>query len=197
MIKARWTDAAEERLKRSILFSILSGIHPDLLTGTGVVVSLLGAWAFAVGAFAMGGLLVLCGGIFDLFDGVVARHRGRVSTFGGLLDSTADRVVDMAVLLAISLCYAQRGAWLWAVVAGVALMGSVLVSYIKARGENDVPGLGVGWFERGERIGLIIAGGILGIMPLALLAVAGGSWWTAGQRLALARRKMDTRDASA
>ena len=197
MIKASWTDAAEERLKRSALFHLLSGITPDVLTILGVAVSLLGAWAFAVGSFATGGLLILAGGIFDLFDGVVARHRGRVSTFGGLLDSTADRLVDMAVLLAIAFCYARRGAWLWVVVAGIALIGSVLVSYIKARGENDVPGLGVGWFERGERVGLIVAGGILGLMPLALLLLAGGTWWTAGQRLSLARQKMDARDAAA
>ncbi|NNL86889.1 MAG: hypothetical protein HKP27_14600, partial [Myxococcales bacterium] len=62
MIKASWTDAAEDRLKRSALFHLLSGVAPDVLTTLGVAVSLLGAWAFAVGSFAAGGLLILAGG---------------------------------------------------------------------------------------------------------------------------------------
>ncbi|NIP93795.1 MAG: hypothetical protein GWO24_10185 [Akkermansiaceae bacterium] len=75
-------------------------------------------------------------------------------------------------------------------------MGSVLVSYVKARGEAEVADLGVGLLERGERIGLLVTGAILGLMPLALCAVALGSWFTAFQRIMLAREKMAAAQAS-
>ena len=68
----------------------------------------------------MGAGIVLVGGVFDLVDGVVARRQGRVTTFGGFLDSSLDRVVDMALLLGLVLHYAGRGA---APLAGLAALG--------------------------------------------------------------------------
>ena len=194
MIKENWTQAAEERLQRFL--PLLAGLnpHPDLVTLLGVAISLGGAWAFSQGHFAWGAVWVAVGGICDLFDGVIARYQGRVSTFGGLLDSAGDRVVDIALLLGLAFYYGTSGETIWVVAADLALLGSVLVAYIKARGELDVPGLGIGLLERGERIGLLVAGGRLGLMPLALCAVALGSWFTVFQRIMLARAKMGALD---
>jgi hypothetical protein len=79
-------------------------------------------------------------------------------------------------------------AWAW--VAGAALAGSVLTSYAKARAERWLRDFEGGWLERAERIALLVAGGLLGLMPLALALVATGSVATAAQRIIIARRRL-------
>jgi CDP-diacylglycerol--glycerol-3-phosphate 3-phosphatidyltransferase len=120
----------------------------------------------------------------------VARRQGRVTTFGGFLDSSLDRVVDMALLLGLVLHYASRGAAPLAGLAALALVATVLVSYTKARAESVLPHFEGGLLERAERIVILVVGGLSGLMPLALGVVAVGSTITAGQRIALAHRLM-------
>ena len=190
MLKARLGHDYDERIARALPFLFHPRVHPNVLSLLGVVVSLGGAWAFAEGAFRLGAVIVLLGGIFDLVDGVVARRQGRVTTFGGFLDSSLDRVVDMALLLGLVLHYASRGAAPLAGLAVLALVATVLVSYTKARAESVLPGFKGGLLERAERIAILVLGGLTGWMPVALAAVALGSIITAGQRIALAHRLM-------
>ena len=171
-------------------------LSPHSVTVMGVVISLGGAVAFAFGQLVLGALWVILGGICDLFDGVIARRQGQVSTFGGLLDSVADRVVDISLLLGLAFHYGSVDRPFWVLMSYVALVGSVLVSYVKARGEVDVSNLGVGFLERGERIGLLALGGLFGVMPLALTLVAVGSWFTVIQRVKLAYAKMSELDCN-
>ena len=91
-----------------------------------------------------------------------------------------------AVWLLTLLCSAM----LWAWVAGAALAGSVLTSYTKARAEFWLRDFAGGWLERAERIALLIAGGLLGLMPAALAVVALGSVATAAQRIIIAYRRL-------
>lgn len=194
MLKARLGHDFDERIARAVPFLFHPRVHPNALSVLGVAISLLGAWAFAEGSFRLGAGIVLVGGVFDLTDGVVARRQGRVTTFGGFLDSSLDRVVDMALLLGLVLHYAGRGAVALACLAGFALVATVLVSYTKARAESVLPDFKGGLLERAERIVILVLGGLSGWMPLALAIVAVGSAITAGQRIALAHRLMHELD---
>jgi phosphatidylglycerophosphate synthase len=196
MIKAKLGKDLDATIRRLLPFLFRHPVDPNLLSALGVVVSLGAAAAFAMGAFRVGAVAMLAGGFFDLIDGVVARHHGTASRFGAFLDSTLDRIVDMALLLGILMHYAAAGetgvAWL----AGVALVATVTVSYAKARAEALLPELRGGIFERGERIVVLVAGALFGLMPLALGIVAAGSTVTAVQRVALAHRRLEALDAA-
>jgi CDP-diacylglycerol--glycerol-3-phosphate 3-phosphatidyltransferase len=196
LLKARLGHDFDERIARTLPFLFHPRVHPNALSLLGLAVSLGGAWAFAEGRFREGALIVLVGGVFDLVDGVVARRQGRVTTFGGFLDSSLDRVVDMALLLGLLMHYARTGAAGLAWLAALALVATVMVSYTKARAESVLASFEGGLLERAERIVILVLGGLVGAMPLALAVVALGSTITAGQRIALAQRRMAELDAS-
>ncbi len=196
MIKAKLGDRLDAWLQALLPFLFRHRLNPNLLTILGTLVSLGAAVGFAFGQFRWAGVLILAGGFFDLVDGVIARHQGTASTFGAFLDSTLDRLVDMGILLGIVMHYAGRGEPGLVLLAGYALVATVLVSYAKARAELFVPVLEGGLFERGERIGLLAAGAILGFMVPALWIVAVGATITVVQRFSLAYREMAELDAS-
>jgi CDP-diacylglycerol--glycerol-3-phosphate 3-phosphatidyltransferase len=196
MIKAKLGDRLDAWLQALLPFLFRHPLSPNLLTVLGTLVSLGAAAGFAFGQFRWAGVLILAGGFFDLVDGVIARHQGTASTFGAFLDSTLDRLVDMGILLGIVMHYAGRGEPGLVLLAGYALVATVLVSYTKARAELFVPVLEGGLLERGERIGLLAAGAILGFMVPALWIVAVGATITVVQRFALAYREMAELDAS-
>lgn len=194
MIKARFGADLDGTIQRIFPFLFRRPIDPNLLSAAGLLVSLGAAAAFAQGAFRLAALLVLAGGFFDLVDGVVARAHGTSTTFGAFLDSSLDRVVDMALLLGVQMHYALSGAAGLAWLTGGALLATVMVSYSKARAESVLPGFKGGLMERAERIVVLVAGALLGWMPLALAVIAVGSAVTAVQRMALAHRGMAALD---
>jgi CDP-diacylglycerol--glycerol-3-phosphate 3-phosphatidyltransferase len=197
VIKEKFGSQLDGWVQAAFPFLFRWPLNPNLLSLVGVVISLGGAVAFGQGAFLIGALLILGGGLFDLLDGAVARHHGRVTTFGAFLDSTLDRLVDMAILLGILMYYAGVADLRAAFLAGFALVASVLVSYAKARAERFVPTFGGGVFERGERLTMLALGGLTGYMVVALWVVAIGAAITVTQRFALAYREMTRLDAAA
>ena len=82
-------------------FIARSGIHPNLISGLGLLVSLLAGASAAIGQFLLAAILVLVSGLFDLLDGAVARASNKITRFGGVLDSTLDRVGEAALFLGI------------------------------------------------------------------------------------------------
>ncbi len=196
MIKSVLGDRLDAWIQAALPFLFRRPVNPNWLTVAGTLISFAAAVAFALGEFVWGSVLMLAGGFFDLIDGVVARHHGVASRFGAFLDATLDRVTDMAILLGISTYYAIAGEPGLVLLSGYALASGVLVSYVKARAELELSDFRVGLLERGERVGLIAAGGIFGFMVLALWIVAVGSTITVIQRFALAYREMERRDAS-
>jgi phosphatidylglycerophosphate synthase len=194
VIKARLGDRLDGWIHGAFPFVFRTSLGPNALSLIGAVVSLGAAWVLAEGAFVAGGLLILAGGFFDLIDGAVARDRGISTRFGAFLDSTLDRLVDMALFLGVALHYARIGEPGVVAVAGFALVSSVLVSYAQARAEIVLTSFRVGWLERGERVGIMATGLILGFPVVALWMVAIGSTITFFQRLAAARREMDHLD---
>ena len=195
MIKARLGGHIDGWIHTLAPFLFRGRIDPNVLTVTGSIVSLAAAACFPAGWFVTGGLVMLAGGAFDLVDGVVARHHGMSSRFGAFLDSTLDRLTDMALVLGIAMYYAIQGEPGHVLLAGYALVASVLVSYAQARAELVVPTFRVGLFERGERIGFLAAGALFGVMIPALWIIAIGSTITVIQRFTRAYREMEQLDA--
>jgi CDP-diacylglycerol--glycerol-3-phosphate 3-phosphatidyltransferase len=163
------------------------GVTPNTLTVIGLLLSILTAVVIAQGFLLVGGLLVLLAGIFDMFDGAMARVRNAATTFGAFFDSTLDRYSESIILLGLLIYAVQHPGLhdsLWPVAHEqswmitfiyIAVVGSLMVSYTKARAE----GLGLecktGLLARPERV-IILAIGLLSgtsicIWALALLAV--------------------------
>ena len=196
MIKEKLGGRLDGWIQAAVPFLFRRPVNPNILTVTGALVSLGAAVVFAHGWFVAGGFLILAGGAFDLIDGVVARHHGISTRFGAFLDSTMDRFVDMALLLGIAMHFALGGEPRFVLLAGYALVVTVLVSYAQARAEIAVPSFRVGVLERAERVLILAAGALSGYVIPALWIIAIGSTVTVGQRFARAYREMERIDAA-
>ena len=169
-------------------------LNPDAMTVFGTVVAGASGLAFAEGAFATAGVLLLAGGFFDLVDGVVARHFGIATRFGAFLDSSLDRVVDLLAMLGLVAFYVRAEATGWALLSTWIGVATILTSYAKARAELMIERMPGGLLERGERIGLLATGAILGLIEPILILLAIGSTVTVGQRFLYAYREMGRLD---
>ena len=134
-----------------------AGVTPNTVTIMGLIVSLASAWCFYSWTSSplllpAAALLILLSGLFDAVDGIIARTKGKVTAFGGFLDSVSDRYADAMVLAGITL-----GGLCNPVAGFAALIGSLMVSYTRSRAEAaGVSMAGVGLAERAERM-LILA----------------------------------------
>jgi len=154
------------------------GISPMLVSAFGLAFSIWGAIVVARGSLLGGGIFLLIAGLCDVLDGDLARQLGRASSFGAFIDSLLDRVSEFAYFGGI-LMYVIGGPndvpAYEPVVILVALMGSVLTSYARARAEGLGIECKVGVMERPERIGLLALGLMLGhkflLAVMMLLAV--------------------------
>lgn len=187
---------ARDLLNAVAVFFRRLGLSPNLLTLIGFGLVCVIALVIAGGNEALGAVLLVFGAAFDATDGALARLTGRVSKFGGFLDSTLDRYADGVLLLAVvwrGLDYDNR---LIVILAVAALIGAFLVSYSRARAEAAGVALKEGWFTRLERM-LVLILGLIGtlwfgqtalVVMLAVLAVL--SNLTAVQRILLTRQKL-------
>jgi CDP-diacylglycerol--glycerol-3-phosphate 3-phosphatidyltransferase len=147
-------------------------VHPNVLTSVGLAINTVAAWLFSRGEFFSAGVVVLCGAVFDLVDGPVARESSRVTRFGGFLDSVLDRYSDLILLMGLLVYYASIDRFFYIVLTAVVMTGSVMVSYTRARAENTIASCKVGFLERPERIVLIIIGAFSGRMAQVLWVIA-------------------------
>lgn len=162
-------------------------ITPNALTWSGFVVSVGAAVLIGTGHLFAAGFVVLVAGLFDIMDGALARGTNRATRFGAVLDSTLDRVAEAALFIGILAMYAAEQSVTGVLVTGVAWLGSLLVSYIRARAEGLGLECQVGIFTRPERVIILVLGLLLSqfdnalIIALAIIAVL--SLVTAGQRV--------------
>jgi len=171
---------------------IRMGITPNIVTTTGFVGNLIAMWYFLDAALAFeeggrdpytliawGGVIILAAGLFDMMDGRLARQGNMSSTFGALWDSTLDRYSELVTLFAISLIFIKAG-WFWmGVTTFAAMVGSVMVSYVRARAEGLDIECKVGLMQRPERV----------VITAVMAIVAGCTeelWWLAGGMIAIA-----------
>jgi CDP-diacylglycerol---glycerol-3-phosphate 3-phosphatidyltransferase len=170
------------------------GVNPNSLTMAGVVITVLGAVAFFVQSPRLGGLLVLLGGLCDTIDGSLARNTGKASRFGALLDSSMDRYSEFVMLFGIGGYFLMVRDYLSAAVTFLALCGSFMVSYTRARAESLGLIAKVGIMQRPERIVFLGAGALIHpvALQIAIWMVAVFANFTALQRLRFAF-KQDSR----
>ncbi|MFA6771912.1 MAG: CDP-alcohol phosphatidyltransferase family protein [Dehalococcoidales bacterium] len=162
-----------------------TGISPNMLTWFGFIVVLCGAALAGVGYNIAGGLVILAGAAVDMFDGALARHTGKSSKFGAVLDSTLDRASEGAVLIALAYLMASHESLLGVTLAAVVMLFSFLVSYIRSRAEGIGLELKDGLFTRSERVIVLGLGIIINQVIIALAIVAFFSIITTVQRLTL------------
>jgi Phosphatidylglycerophosphate synthase len=165
------------------------GLTPDALTLIGFAVTVVGAVLIAQQLWLAGGLVILIGGVFDMFDGTLARATGRVTTFGAFMDSVFDRAGEIVVYVGIVVGLAELGIRYGSWLASAAMGSAVLVSYTRAKSEGlgFTAGTGmaaIGIMPREVRLiilsaGLIV-GGLLGTEPHLVDGGAGGAAFPIG-----------------
>lgn len=184
------------------------GIPPNVLTLIGVTINLACGVLFGFGEFFWAGVVLIVANLFDMLDGNVARLTGRVTKYGSFLDSTLDRLSDMASFLGVMVFYARDTAHhstLNVFLGGVGMIASVLVSYTTARSEGLGVKANVGFLQRPERVVLFIIGALstwswtsenffANRMPQVLWVLAVGSMWTLIQRMIYIRRELRKMD---
>jgi CDP-diacylglycerol--glycerol-3-phosphate 3-phosphatidyltransferase len=151
-------------------------ITPNILTLTGLLINIYCAWLYGIGDFFAGGLVLIFANVFDMLDGRVARMQGRVTRFGAFFDSVIDRYSDLIVFVGIMVYYARDTAahsTLYVALTGIVLIGSVMVSYSRARAEGLDIACKVGFLERPERVVLLIIGSLTEVSPATYTAVSG------------------------
>ena len=161
------------------------GLRPNYFTIAGVVITSLGAAAFMMGYLRPAGIFILFGGFCDTIDGSLARTTGKASRFGALLDSTVDRYSEFIMYLGIAAYFLDLGDYSTTAAAYLALCGSFMVSYERARAENLGFEAKLGIMQRPERIVLIGLGALIHITTfiIAIWLVALLANFTALQRI--------------
>ena len=165
-----------------------TGISPNLLTVMGFVLTVGVAYVLATGHLQIGGVLLAIAGLFDALDGTLARLAGRRSRFGAFLDSTVDRFSEAVIFLGLLVHYTQHGGRQESFLIYATLVGSLMVSYARARAESIGIECKGGILTRFERAVVLVVGLILNQMLIALWIMAVLSNFTALQRIYLVWR---------
>ena len=141
-----------------------------------------GQYAEDMEKIGWGGFIILAAGLFDMMDGRLARMSGKSSLFGALWDSTLDRYSELVSLFGICLAFIrmQAGSWFWmGVVTFAAMIGSVMVSYVRARAEGLDIDCKVGLMQRPERV-------VVTAVTAMLTGITWNIWWLAGGMILIA-----------
>jgi len=173
-----------------------TGMNPDVLSSIGLAIDIGAAYLIATGHFFLGGVLVLIAGLFDLLDGALARFTKQTTKFGAILDSTFDRVSEAAIFCGLLISFMSRGATLEIVLIFVALVGSFLVSYTRARAEGLCLECKVGLFTRAERVIVLAIGLLINQIFIALWVLVVFVYITVAQRLLYLWRQAKSKGVS-
>jgi CDP-diacylglycerol--glycerol-3-phosphate 3-phosphatidyltransferase len=173
-------------------------LTPNALTWLGFAITVAAAVLAATGHLFAAGWVVLAAGLFDMLDGALARATGRVTRFGGILDSTLDRLSEAALLLGILVIYVRGQMVGESLLVGLALLGSLMVSYLRARMEGAGIECRAGLFTRPERVIVLALGLLLSrfdyALVIALAIITLFSFVTVGQRLLYAWKETRNQD---
>jgi CDP-diacylglycerol---glycerol-3-phosphate 3-phosphatidyltransferase len=150
-------------------------VPASILTLSSFVLCLAAGFLFGAGRFMTAGLFIIPAAACDLVARPLAHRQPKLDLAGAYLKSVLHRYADLALFLGLLVYYSTVHRFGWALVTGIAMAGAVLVSYSQARAESLIERCRVGFWERPERIALMILGALSGRMPIALLILAVGS----------------------
>jgi len=170
------------------LYSLVKNIlgehtNPNFFTVLGFVTTLVASILILKALWLPAALAIILSGLFDLFDGVAARKLGKVTAFGGFLDSVLDRYSDLLLLLALVIDGLRKGDSRLVILASFASMGTVLIPYVRAKAEALQVPCSIGLMERAERIILLAIGALLQRMEPILWILAIFTHFTVLQRI--------------
>ncbi len=194
---------------RKVSFQVAKGLNrasggrlrPNIITFTGLLAHLPIAWCIATGRFGLAAGLLVFFGLFDALDGGLAKVQNRASSAGMLLDASTDRMKEVILYTGAAYYFVASGMPFYAAWAVAACGGSLLVSYVKAKGEtairdqklsaNEVNRLfGDGLMRFEVRMFTLIVGLLAGYLWIAVVIIAVLSWLTAVQRLLRLSKKL-------
>ncbi len=171
-------------LSKIVPFLESTGITPNGLSVIGFVFSAAIGLLFAFGYLRIGGFLLIFAALFDTLDGALARATGQVSEFGAFLDSSLDRYSEGVTLAGLAFFYAELGnSTVELMLLFATLLGSLMVSYTRARAEAVGIECKVGIMQRPERIIVLVIGLLTGWVTIALWILAILTNFTALQRI--------------
>jgi CDP-diacylglycerol--glycerol-3-phosphate 3-phosphatidyltransferase len=177
---------------------VAAGVTPNVLTVAGLLITCGAAVALSLGQWLTAGLVLVAAGACDMLDGAAARLGQKRTPFGGVLDSTCDRVGDIVLLGSLAYYFLVR----WPALAGkpanltygllalLAIINSTLISYVRARARQEGADCEVGFWTRGERYVAIVIGAFARNPAMILWQLGMWSGLTALYRLAYARRAL-------
>ena len=198
-VKESYTTGARTLASRSVQGLARTRVTPNTLTTAGVTLCVVAAVIVPFEGrndllyYWLGAGIFVVGSVLDILDGALARAGGKSTPFGAFLDSTTDRVGEGAMLAAIGLVFANQGNDIAAVFTIVAVAGSFLVPYVRAKAEALGLRGDVGLGSRAERVVVITAGLVLapwGLLPWAIYLLAATSAITVLQRILHVRKQL-------
>lgn len=170
---------------------IKAGITPNMVTTMGFIGNIVASAFFIYASqqtdlssqaitLGWGGFIIIASGLFDMIDGRLARMGNMSSSFGAMWDSTLDRYSELVSLFGIVLVFLEDNGWFWmGVVTFAAMVGSVMVSYVRARAEGLGIECKVGLMQRPERV-------VVTAVTAILTGLTGSLWWLAGGMILIA-----------
>jgi len=162
---------------------VRAGISPNALTLIGLIGNVVAGVLIGFGRIQLGGLVALVTGPLDAVDGCMARVLGRSSPFGAFLDSITDRYSELSILAGLLVYFLNAGNDPACILVFAATIGSVLVSYVRARGESQGFNVKVGILTHVERYLVMAPALVLNIPLVALWIIAVLGNFTALQRI--------------
>lgn len=199
-VKQTYTTGARSLASRSVTGLARTRVTPNTLTAAGVTLCIVAAVIVPFESrnqllyYWLGAAVFVVGSVLDILDGALARAGGKSTPFGAFLDSTTDRVGEGAMLAAIGLVFANHGNDIAAVFTIVAVAGSFLVPYVRAKAEALGLRGDVGLGSRAERVVVITAGLVLapwGALQWAIYLLAATSAITVLQRILYVRKQLN------
>ncbi len=185
LLNKHWVTGFEAAIQPVARFLINLRIHPHVITFSGLAISILAFDFFRLGRFFWGGVMVALSGLCDVLDGKLARETNRMSKFGALMDSTIDRYSEVIMFLGLAVYFRQTHVHI-AYLIILAIAGSFMVSYTRARAEGLGIECKVGLMQRPERITYLALGSLVGSVFMTLgwtktgtYVVLGSVWFIA------------------